>query len=121
MVDTTGRLTAGPDAGKLDGVVAFTLLLVLCLYVHGRIEVGRVRALAYLPVALFVCFVAFAGLAQVESVTGGLFALTPFATFGVATYTYDRTGSLLPPALAYACLRVANTAVVYGLEAGLQH
>ncbi|AUV83719.1 hypothetical protein C2R22_20425 [Salinigranum rubrum] len=121
MVDTTGRLSSVPDVGKVVSVVAFTALLALGRYGHDRVAVDRVRSLAYLPVALFVCVVSLAGVAQVESVTGGLFALTQLATFGVAAYASDRTGSLLPPALAYACFWLANTAVVYGFEAGLQH
>jgi hypothetical protein len=120
MVDTTGRLSSVPDVGKLVGVVAFTALLALGLYGHDRVAVGRVRAPVSLPVALFVCLVSLAGATQVESVTGGLFALTQFATFGVAAYASDRTGSLLPPALAYAGFWLASTAVVYGFEAGLQ-
>lgn len=122
MVDTTGRLTPVPDTGKLVALVVFSLLFVLGLYGRTRLaaERERVRRLAFLPATLFVSLVFLAGLAQVASVTGGLFALAQLATCGVAASAYDRSGSLLPPALAYACLHVANTAVVYGFEAGLR-
>ncbi|WP_372911168.1 hypothetical protein [Salinigranum sp.] len=121
MVDTTGRLTPVPEAGKLAALVAFSLLLGVGLYGRERIAAEWVRDLASLPAALFVCVVFLAGLVGVGSVTGGLFALAQLVTFGVAAYAYDRSGSLLPPALAYACLQVANTAVVYGFEAGVRH
>jgi hypothetical protein len=120
-VDTTGRLTPVPDAGKLAALVAFSRLLGLGLYGREPVAVEWARDLASLPAALFVCVVFLAGLVGIDSVTGGLFALAQLATFGVAAYAYDWSGSLLPPALAYACLRVANTACVYGSEAGVQY
>jgi hypothetical protein len=121
MVDTTGRLTPVSEAGKLAALVAFSLLLGVGPCGRERIAAEWVRGLASLPAALFVCAVFLAGLVGVDSVTGGLFALAQFVTFGVAAYAYDRSGSLLPPAPAYACLPVANTAVVYGFEAGVRH
>jgi hypothetical protein len=39
---------------------------------------------------------------------------------GVAAYAYDRSGSLLVPALAYASLLSTNRTVVFVLEAGMR-
>ena len=43
------------------------------------------------------------------------------AVLGIAAYAYDRTESLLVPALTYAAFLATSEAVVFLLEAGVQH
>lgn len=120
MVDTTGGLATVPDRGKLAGAVVFVLLLGGALAVDARTDRDRVGWLAAVPVVAFVGAVVLAGVASIDSVAGGLFAATQLAVLGVGAYTYDRTDSLLVPALAYATYLLANRAVVVGFEAGMQ-
>ena len=113
-----GGLSTVPERGKLVGAVLFVVLLAV-----GRIasESGtgdRVRSLAYLPVVSFVALVVVSGVAEVDSLAGGLFALTHLAVLGVAAVAYERTGSLLPPAAAYLSLSLANAGVVLVVEGG---
>jgi len=120
MVDTTGGLATIPDRGKLAGFVVLVLLLCLALAADARTDRSWLRWLAATPVVAFAALVVGSGVAGVDSVAGGLFAATQLLTLGVAAYTYDRTRSLLVPALAYATLLLANQVVVVVFEAGMQ-
>lgn len=120
MVSNTGGLTIVPDEGKLVGAVLFALVLGLAVYVDDRYPRDRLRYLAYVPLLLVTTFVVVAGLAELGSIAGALFAATHLAVFAVAAGTYDRTGSLLVPAIAYTTLILANRAVVVLFEAGMQ-
>jgi hypothetical protein len=119
MVSNTGGPTMVPDRGKLIGVVLFALLLVVTGYVGGRIDRARRRYLAYVPVLTLALIIVLSRVASVETVTGGLFAVVHLAVFGVAAYAYDRTGTPLGAALAYASLLLANRAVVFVFETGM--
>ncbi|MUV58874.1 hypothetical protein [Halogeometricum sp. CBA1124] len=107
-----GRLTAVPEAGKLAGVVVFVALLALTVLASERIAREDLRPLASVPVALFVALAVGSGLTEIDSLAGGLFAVTHLAVLGVAAYGYDRSDSLLVPAFAYLCLSLSNAAVV---------
>lgn len=120
MVSNTGGLTTVPDLGKLLGAAVFALLLGVGLFVDERADHDWLRWLGYAPVLVFAAIVVLSGIAAVESVAGGLFAATQLAVLGVAAVTYDRTESLLVPALAYASLLLANRVVVVVFEAGMQ-
>ena len=119
-VSTAGGVTAVPDRGKIAGSALFALLLVGGLYARDRIDGGRLRSLVLAPAALFVALVVLSGVAAVGSVAGGLFALAHLAVLGVAAATYERTGSVAVPAVAYATLLLANRLVVFLFEAGMQ-
>jgi hypothetical protein len=120
-VSDTGGLTAVPDRGTLAGAVLFALLLGGGLYARDRVDGDRLRLLSLLPVLLFAALVVLSGVAAIQSVAGGLFALTHLAVLGLAAATYERTGSLAVPAVAYASLSLVNRLVVYVFEAGVQH
>lgn len=107
-----GGLTAVPEAGKLAGAVVFVALLALTVHASERIAREDLRPLASVPVALFVALAVGSGLTEIDSLAGGLFALTHLAVLGVAAYGYDRSDSLLVPAFAYLCLSLSNAAVV---------
>jgi hypothetical protein len=110
-------LAAVPGVGKVVGVVAFVPLLALALYASERVERNWLRALAALPVALFLVVVVGSGVAEVETLAGALYAATRLAALGVAAWGYERDRSLLVPALAYLTLALADTAVLLS-EAG---
>lgn len=120
MTSSAGGLTTGPDTGKLVGIALFSLALAVALYAAEHVTRPRLRYLAYAPALLFVTLVAASGVAEIDSVAGCLFAATHLAVLGVAAYAYERTDSLLPSALAYASLSLANKFVVFVFEAGLQ-
>lgn len=120
VVDTTGGLVPIPARGKLAGAVAFVFLLGVALFASARTDRDRVRWLVAVPVVAFVALVVLSGVAGVDSVAGGLFALSQLAALGVAAYAYDRTDSLLVPALAYASYLLATQAVVVVFEAGMR-
>ncbi|QLD89068.1 hypothetical protein HWV07_08510 [Natronomonas salina] len=120
LLSETGGLGPVPDLGKLIGVVLFTLLLAGSVAGAQRIGSGRRRILAATPVALFVAVVVLSGIAEIESVAGGLFVLLHFAVLGIAAYGYERSDSLLVPAVTYTSLLLANSLIVYFFEAGMQ-
>ncbi|QZP37294.1 hypothetical protein [Halobaculum magnesiiphilum] len=119
LVGGTGGLVPVPDTGKLVGAVLFTLLVGVGVFAADRVERERVKFLAYVPLLSFGAVVLLSGVAGIGSVAGGMFAGTRLAVLGVAAYTYDRTDSLLVPALAYTSLLAADRAVVVVLEAGM--
>lgn len=118
-VSDTGSLTAVPDFGRLVGAVVFATLLVAGAFADGRIDGRWLRPLVYLPAAALGLLVVGTGVAGLDSVAAGLFAATRLATLGVAAWSYERTGSLLVPALAYASLLSADRVVVVAFEAGM--
>ncbi|WP_253738559.1 hypothetical protein [Halohasta salina] len=120
LLSTTGGLTTVPDRGKLLGLLVFTLCLGVGPYLVDQFAPDRRPAVAYGPALLFIGFVVVSGVTAVDSFAGGLFIATHLAVLGVAAYSYDRTGSVLPPAVAYTTLELANTGTVYAFEAGLQ-
>lgn len=120
MVSDTGGLDAVPDEGKLAGTALFAIALGFGLYGRELFESERLRYLAYAPLALVAALVLLSVVAEIESVAGGLFVATHVVTLGVAAYTFDRTDSLLVPALAYLCLMLSNRTVVFVFEAGMQ-
>jgi hypothetical protein len=117
-LSTAGGLTAVPKRGKLAGAAAFVLVLAVLRYAADAADGDRVRSLAAVTASLFATVLLFAGVAGVESLAGGLFALTHLGVLGVAAYAYERTGSLLVPALAYLSVSLSNAAVVLVVEAG---
>jgi len=117
MVSNNGGLTIAPDEGKLAGAVLFAVVLALALYVEDRYPQDPLRYLAYIPLAIVSTVLLVAGLETLGSLAGALFAGTHLVVFGVAAYTYNRTGSLLAPAIAYGTLVLANRAVVVFSEA----
>lgn len=120
MVSNTGGIATVPELGKLIGASAFTLSLGIAVYGNDRLEADWLRYLGFAPVVVVTAIIVLTGIAAVETVAGGLFAVTQLAVFVIAAYTYDRTGSLLAPALTYAALFLANRTVVFVFEAGLQ-
>lgn len=120
MVSSTGGLVAVPNVGKLAGSALFALTLGAGLFASEKITNERCRALVFVPVLLLVGLVVLSGIAAIDSIPAGLFAATQFAVLGIAALTYERTGSLLAPAVAYTSLMVANMAIVSVFEAGLQ-
>lgn len=120
LMSNTGGLTVVPDRGRLLGAVLFAFLIGFGPYVVDQFDPERRPAVAYGPAFVFVAFVVVSGVAAVDSIAGGLFILTHLAVLGVAAYSYDRTGSVLPPAVAYTTLELANSGVIYFFEAGMQ-
>lgn len=115
-----GGLSPVPELGKLVGAVLFVLAVGVALYVPERVSRRWIRFLAYLPATLFVALVVLSGVAAVESVAGGLFALAQVVVLGLAAYAYERTETLVVPALAYLSLSLTGSAVVFVFEAGMQ-
>lgn len=120
LMSTHGGLTAFPDRGKIVGAVLGLLALGVGVSAAARVDRRALRYLGYLPGVLFVAVVVLAGVAAVESVAGALFAATQVGALAVAAYTYERTDSLLPPALAYLSLLLTTELVLFALEAGLR-
>lgn len=120
MVSNTGGLATVPELGKLIGAAAFTLSLGIAVYANERLDNDSPRYLGFAPVIVVTAIIVFSGIAEVGTLAGGLFAATQLAVLSIAAYTYDRTGSLLAPALAYAALLLSNRTVVFVFEAGMQ-
>lgn len=110
-------LTVAPETGKLAVAVLLVLAFGVARYATEHVERDRLRTAAYLPAVLLLAVVVASALLGVESLAGGLFTLAQVGVVGYAAYGYERTGSLLLPALAYLSLLLATDAVVL-LEAG---
>lgn len=121
LVDATGGLEMLPEPGKLAGAALFVVAVALAQYGSARFERPRVRYLALVPAALLVGLTVVTGIAGVETVPAALFLGVKVAVLGVAAYAYERTGSLLAPALTYASFLATSEAVVYLFEAGVQN
>lgn len=120
LVDATGGLEALPSGGKLVGAGLFVVAVAVATYGSARFERPWVRYLSLVPVALLVGGTVVSGVAAVETVPAVLFVGVKVAVLGVAAYAYERTASLLSPALTYAAFLAASEAVVFFLEAGGQ-
>jgi len=121
MVSNTGGLATVPELGKLIGVVVFTLSLGVAVYANERVDRSWLRYLGFAPVLLVTAIIILSGIAEIETIAGGLYAATQLAVLGVAAYTYNETESLFVPALAYTSLLLANRTVVFVFEAGMQN
>lgn len=119
LTSNAGNLSAFPDRGKLAGAALFVVAVGVALYATEHVRRQWLRVLAALPAVLLVGAALVSGIAAVESVAGALFALTQVAVLGFAAYSYERTDSLLVPALAYASFYLTGSAVVFVFEAGV--
>jgi len=119
LVGDAGGLATVPARGRLAGAAVFAVLLGVAV-ASERVDRRWLRYAALAPALAFVALAVLSGVAGVTTIAGGLFALTQFATLGVAAYAFDRTGSLLVPALAYVSFLLADRAVVVALEMGLR-
>ncbi|WP_251330076.1 hypothetical protein [Haloplanus pelagicus] len=117
---STGGLSAFPARGKLALAAAFVLSLGLALYAVEAVERDGVRYLAYLPVTAVLGLVVVSLIAATESVAELLFGATHVAVLGLAATSYERTHSLLVPAVAYLSLLLAEETVVLLFEAGMR-
>lgn len=71
------------------------------------------------PLALFAIGFVAEWAADVDGLAAGAYALTRVGVVALGACVYERTDSLLPPALTYAAFVVSIEAVVVGLEAGV--
>lgn len=121
LVDATGGLAMLPERGKLVGAALFVAGVAVATYGSERFDRRWLRYLSLVPVALLVGATVASGVAAVETVPAVLFVGAKVAVLGVAAYAYQRTGSLLVPALTYASFLASSEAVVFLLEAGVQN
>lgn len=120
LTSNVGSLSAFPDRGKLVGAALFVLAVGVATYATETVRRQRLRLLASLPAILLVGVTVVSGVAAVESVAGGLFAVAQVAVIGLAAYAYERTDTLLLPALAYLSFYLTGSAIVFIFEAGVQ-
>jgi hypothetical protein len=103
-------------------VVALLLPVSVALpvYASHSFDVDWLPWLCALPLALFGIGLVTSWLADVDGVAGAAFGLVQIGIVGLAAYSCEETGSLLPPALAYASFVVATEAMVLFFEAGVR-
>lgn len=121
LVDATGGLAMLPEPGRVVGTVLFVLAVTAAAYGWERFDRRWLRYLSLVPVALLVGASVVSGVAAVETVPAVLFVGVKVGVLGVAASAYERTESLLAPALTYAAFLATSEAVVFFLEAGVQH
>lgn len=114
-----GSVDWAPDKDKLLGALLFIAVVGVVLWETEHVTSQRLRYLAALPVALFVVLVLVSGLLGIESIAEGCFILTHFVILGIAAYTYERSNSVLVPALSYLSFALASLTIIIGLEAGV--
>ncbi|MFB6102205.1 MAG: hypothetical protein ABEJ73_06525 [Haloplanus sp.] len=120
LTSATGGVTPTPHWGKLLGAVAFVCSLGVALYAIDHVDRGWMQYLAYVPVTSVVGLVVISWIAETGTVAELLFGATHVAVLALAAAGYERTESLLVPAVAYLSLLVGNEAVVFVFEAGMQ-
>lgn len=123
LVDASGGLDTTPEPGRLVGAGLFAVAVAVALYGTDRFESDAVRALSVAPLGLLAGVTVITGVAAVWTVPAAqvVFVCVKLAVLAVAAYGYDRTRSLLVPALTYACFLASSEAVVFLLEAGVQN
>jgi hypothetical protein len=121
LVDATGGLAMFPERGRVGGAVRFVVGVAVAAYGWERYDRRWLRYLSLVPVALLGGATVVSAVAAVETVPPVLFVGLKLGVLGVAAYAYERTESLLSPALTYAAFLAASEAVVFSLEAGVQH
>lgn len=89
--------------------VLFVLALGIAVYADERVTDHRVRILAMLPVAAAVGLVVLVLATTVDTPEAALVVLTRVGVVGVAAYAYDRTVSIVTPALIYATFAIVST------------
>lgn len=116
LVQTSGGLTTRPDRGHLLAAAIFAVALGLGVAATERVERSWMRALAFVPAAGIVGLAVLEAVAAIGTVAGGLFVATNVAVLGLAAVAYDRTESLLVPALSYLSLLVAVQVVLLAVQ-----
>ncbi|ACV49243.1 MULTISPECIES: hypothetical protein [Halomicrobium] len=106
------------ETPKYVGVGLFALASLAVHVSRTRFDARWIRAVAAVPAVLFVVLSGTQWVASIDSIAAGLYGFANLATLGVAAYTYERTDSLLVPALAYASLFVTSEAIVFLFEPG---
>ena len=119
LTGNSGILSAFPGRGKLAGAALFVLAIVVALFATRRVRRGWLRALAFLPAILLVGVTVVSAGLSVGSVAAGLFGLAQVAVLGLAAYAYERTDTLVVPALAYVSFYLTGKAIVFVFEAGV--
>lgn len=115
---TTGGLATAPELGKLVAAATLVLLIAVAAYALERLDRDPSKHLASAAMGLFGALFVLGAIPEVDSLAGGLYAVTPLAVVGVAALGYDRSGSLLVPALAYLVVSLAEFVILLN-EAGL--
>ncbi|CQR53919.1 MULTISPECIES: hypothetical protein [Haloferax] len=108
-----------PALEHLVRAAVFLACLGVAFAAATRATTGGRRALGYAPLAVVSTVAVGEELLAVDSLAGGVFVLSHVAVFALAAVAYDRTVSLVVPALAYLSLLVSGDAVVFLFEAGL--
>ena len=117
---STGGFSVAPELGRLVGAGVGVIALGVAVYGREQVAYNGLRYLTYVPAVVVAGVIVVLSVTEVGSIAGGLFAATHLAVLGIAAYTYNRTDSLVVPALAYGCLSASNTLVVYLFETGMQ-
>lgn len=97
--------------------VLFVLALGVAVYADERVDDGRVRALAMLPVLATLTLVVLVLAITVESPDRALVVAVRVAVVGVAAYAYESAESMTIPMLVYATFAVVS-AVLYSSVIG---
>jgi hypothetical protein len=120
LTGSAGGLTAFPDRGKLALAVAVVVALALALYAADHVDREWIQYAAYLPISALAGLVVVSWVATTGSAAELLFGVALVATLGLAAHGYERTDSLLVPALSYLSLLLASETVVFAFEAGMK-
>ncbi len=111
-------LSTVPDQGKLIGAILVVGGLATAVFATEHIDNRHLRLLAYLPLCLVISVIFVAAILEIGSAAEGLFTITNIGVIAVASYTYDRSRTLILPALTYSSLFIANATVVLLIEGG---
>ncbi|QLC32756.1 hypothetical protein EFA46_000535 [Halarchaeum sp. CBA1220] len=112
LVSDTGGFALAPDLGCLAAAVVLGGLAVLGSLANARLGGERARALAAGLLAILAVAVGASALDVLASLVAGAYVLARVCVLAVAAVAYERSDSLLAPALAYAAFALAEVAVL---------
>lgn len=96
----------GPRAAV---AVLFVFALGVAVYATKRVDDGRMHKLAMLPAMVTLGLTVLVLSSEVGSPAGALVMVARVTVVGVAAYAYNRTESIVSPALVYATYAVVST------------
>ncbi|GGL24691.1 hypothetical protein GCM10009037_05290 [Halarchaeum grantii] len=112
VVSDTGGFALVPDLGRLAAAVVLAVLAVLGSLANARLDDERARALTAGLLAVLAAAVGASALHLLASLVAGAYVLARVCVLAVAAVAYERSDSLLAPALAYTAFALAEVAVL---------
>lgn len=119
LVDDPELLAVRVPFGRVMGLALAVACLALAVVGTDVFESDYLSVLAWVPFAVILVLFGVSWVVSITSIAGAFLALAGLLTLAVAAATYERTRSLLVPAIAYVAFTLTIDVLVYGMETGV--